>query len=204
MNGKRLLGIGFMALTLSVGSINLPGALAQENPGQGPPMENFIADFDKDKDGKVSGEEFPGPAEHFKDLDRNADGYVDESEAPNGPPAGGPDGGRFIGRLDKDGDKKVSQAEFKVEADELFGRLDKNKDGFIDYSEAPRRGPGHGRRGQEGGKRDFMADFDKDADGKVAKSEFDGPEKLFERLDRNGDGFVDETETPKGKGGQRG
>ena len=53
---------------------------------------------------------------------------------------------RFIRRLDKDGDGKVSQDEFDGPK-HRFPRLDKNGDGFIDKQEAPTRPP---RRGGEG------------------------------------------------------
>ena len=46
----------------------------------------FIQRFDKDGDGLVSREEFPGPKDHFTNLDVNKDDYIDASEAPKGPP----------------------------------------------------------------------------------------------------------------------
>ena len=42
----------------------------------------FIGKFDKNRDGKVSESEFPGPQEHFQEFDSNKDGYIDEKEAP--------------------------------------------------------------------------------------------------------------------------
>ncbi|WP_222705795.1 hypothetical protein [Salidesulfovibrio onnuriiensis] len=50
--------------------------------------------FDKNRDGRVSRAEFDGPSDHFDRLDRNKDGYIDEDEAPTGPPDGPPPGGR--------------------------------------------------------------------------------------------------------------
>jgi hypothetical protein len=47
---------------------------------------NFIERLDTDKDGKVSASEFDGPARHFKQLDKNNDGFLSEDEAPSGPP----------------------------------------------------------------------------------------------------------------------
>jgi len=54
-------------------------------PGGG----GFVARLDRDGDGRVSREEFDGPPEHFRVLDRNGDGYLTEDEAPHGPPPGG-------------------------------------------------------------------------------------------------------------------
>ena len=62
-----------------------------------------------------------------------------------------PSAAEFIKRLDKDGDGKVSKAEFDG-PDEHFTASDKNKDGYISEDEAPtgpppgQRGPGRGNR----------------------------------------------------------
>ena len=52
------------------------------------------------------------------------------------PQSGGRSAGRFIQRLDKDGDGKVSPTEFDGPA-ERFGDFDKNGDGFVSEDEAP-------------------------------------------------------------------
>ncbi|UCE54047.1 MAG: hypothetical protein JSV31_00985 [Desulfobacterales bacterium] len=41
----------------------------------------FIEKHDKDNDGKLSKDEFPGSDKAFNNLDKNQDGYVDKSEA---------------------------------------------------------------------------------------------------------------------------
>ena len=46
----------------------------------------WILHLDKDKDGKVSRSEFDGPPQHFNRFDKNRDGFINESEAPTGPP----------------------------------------------------------------------------------------------------------------------
>jgi Ca2+-binding EF-hand superfamily protein len=123
---------------------------AAEAP-QGPPPEgakpevemgtDFIADWDKDGDGKVSRDEYLGPPEHFDALDTNKDGFIDKSEAPQMPPAEGDEvmvekGQGFINDWDADGDGKVSADEY-TGPPENFQDLDTNKDGFIDKSEEP-------------------------------------------------------------------
>jgi hypothetical protein len=40
----------------------------------------FVAKFDKDKDGKLSAQEYTGP--HFSVYDRNGDGFIEPEEAP--------------------------------------------------------------------------------------------------------------------------
>jgi hypothetical protein len=54
---------------------------------------------------------------------------------------------RFIERLDRDGDGKISEAEFDGPADH-FGRLDRDGDGYLTEAEAPRHPPPGRPRGR--------------------------------------------------------
>ena len=71
------------------------GGTAEYRPG-GPRVEmiyvpqrgGFVDRLDHDGDGRVSREEFDGPANQFDILDRNRDGYLIESEAPPPPSQG--------------------------------------------------------------------------------------------------------------------
>lgn len=47
----------------------------------------FMRRSDSNKDGKVSRDEFTGPANRFDRLDKDGDGFITQSEAPQGPPA---------------------------------------------------------------------------------------------------------------------
>ena len=152
--------------------------------------------MDKDDDGKVSKEEFQGPAARFDRLDADKDGFITRREAAavraRGT-AGAPASGRprrLMGlatarfeELDADKDGKVSKEEYKGPAF-LFNGLDADKDGFITKKEAtpsgeavdtppvgPRRRPGTGT-GLAGVRFEAM---DKDDDGKVSKDEYQGP-----------------------------
>lgn len=129
-----------------------------EDERKAPHSGDFITRLDLDADGAVSLEEFDGPDEHFADLDRNGDGYIDADEAPSGPPPckrkgkkgernreRGSRGGSLIERLDQDGDGQVSQDEFDGPT-EHFERIDQNGDGYIDKAEASKRRPRRERK----------------------------------------------------------
>jgi len=108
----------------------------RENPPQG-----MIERHDRDADGKISRDEFPGPDEHFTRIDLDDDGFINQNEARQNPR---PEGqrGRVPGKFyedDRDGDGVVSRTEFSGPVDH-FERLDRNGDGTIQQSEA-RQGP---------------------------------------------------------------
>ena len=44
----------------------------------------------------------------------------------------------------------------------------------------------------EDGMRERIMQMDKDKDGRVSREEFDGEDAMFDRIDRNGDGFIDD------------
>lgn len=67
----------------------------------------------------------------------------------------------------------------------------------------PERGPGQGppddRPGPpQGGANPHFQNLDRNKDGKVSSSEFDGPRRHFREFDRNKDGYLSEDEFPKG------
>lgn len=121
---------------------------------------------------------------------------------------------RFIERHDLDKDGQVSRDEFKG-PEEHFTHFDKNNDGYISAEEAPTGPPpermgknremnrergmnGRNMNGKGTCRKDFIADFDKNNDGKVSKDEFPGPEEHFTRLDTDQDGYLSAEEAPKG------
>jgi hypothetical protein len=62
--------------------------MSERARGPGGQRPSFVQHLDRDGDGKVSPQEFDGPADQFPRLDRNHDGYLSEDEAP-APPGGG-------------------------------------------------------------------------------------------------------------------
>ena len=59
---------------------------AHRPPGGPPSGGQFVRRHDRDGDGKVSRKEFPGPDDHFRQFDKNRDGYLTGDEAPRRPP----------------------------------------------------------------------------------------------------------------------
>lgn len=53
--------------------------------GPGGQRPSFVQRLDRDGDGRISPQEFDGPADQFPILDRNHDGYLTEDEAPAPP-----------------------------------------------------------------------------------------------------------------------
>ncbi|HSH09281.1 MAG TPA: hypothetical protein VK995_02765 [Oceanipulchritudo sp.] len=80
-------------------------------------------------------------------------------------------------QMDKDGDGKVSHKEFVASRDRGFIRQDKNKDGFVDASEATNP--------------NFIKYSDADKDGKVSREEaVANAFKVAQNFDKDGDGVL--------------
>ena len=97
----------------------------------------------------------------------------------------------LIKKLDQDNDGRISKEEYLSTHTERFDRLDKNKDGYIDKSEAAKK-----RKMKA-----LIKRFDKDNDQKVSREEFPGPDEKFNSMDENKDGYIDKSEAMKGRKG---
>ena len=139
-----------------------------------------------------------------------------KAEKPKGP-GGGKGDGSFFRDMDKDGDKAISKAE-AGERWERLGKLDKDGDAKVTMQEmmgarpggpeggAPKGGPGV-PGGPQAGRGEFFKNADKNNDGKVSKDEV--PAEAWERLgklDKDSDGAVSKEEMAAmaGRGGPGG
>ena len=108
------------------------------------------------------------------------------------------DGEAADAEADEEGDDGDEQSEDSDEESEDKGAGRAMRGG----SEGMRgRGPGAGRGGGPGGARNAGGRFermDADGDGKLARTEFPGPDEMFDRLDENDDGGISQEEMQAG------
>ena len=184
-------------------------AYGQEDDGALRQARRIIAKKDRNGDGKLDAKELGVEAFVFDALDRNGDGFVDATELKSNRRGAAPakrDRGpaSLIQRLDKDGDGKISKAEFPEQSRLKFGRLDRNGDGFITKDEIPQGNQRGRRKKNEKQLREMatrlMKRHDKDGDGKLTAGELvtpgaDGQKGRarfnLKKSDKNGDGAID-------------
>ena len=161
---------------------------------------NALAQFDQDKDGLVSAEEYPGNDKAFKKADRNNDEQLEwkellrlaEKELEDiQKRMKSPGRYDFLNLFDINGDRQVTANEYDGPA-RAFRKYDENADGVVDYYEIyPDKRPDQmEQRGPEPEDLNVIATLDANDDGRVGRDEWKGSEAAWKRLDRNGDGWI--------------
>jgi Ca2+-binding EF-hand superfamily protein len=122
-------------VTLNTGCMMAARAVTQR-----PPDPTRIFDSaDTNGDGVITREEFHAARERaFTRLDRNGDGYIDKDDLPSRPGAGHSAKERLtqlVAQLDKDGDGRISKAEFVDGPTPLFDRADTDHNGELSRDE---------------------------------------------------------------------
>jgi len=136
--------------------------------------EAFMEMEDKNKDGKVSRDEFGGPPDDFDWFDKDKDGFIVLGEAPGGdnpPPPGGK--GEPAGGAKSTKGKGQASVQVPVDAKPLYGQ-------------------------------GFIKKFDFDTDGKVNHDEWEAIKPMtvyannhWPEFDKNNDGFITIDEAPE-------
>jgi Ca2+-binding EF-hand superfamily protein len=97
-----------------------------------------------------------------------------------------------IAQYDKDGDGKLTAHELGL-SESFFALLDRDGDGFVTGRElAPARPRRKGPEGARGG--NAVARLDADKDGRISRDEWKMRPEMFEKLDRDADGFLSNEE----------
>jgi Ca2+-binding EF-hand superfamily protein len=178
-------------IVLTLLAVPFPVA-AQEFRGRGSGEDVWKAlatKYDRNKDGRISTEEYSRGKEKFQALDRNADGALTASDFVRQDPSGGI-GPMFANRLvraaDTDGSGDVTSAEWKT----FLASLEVDEAGVIDAAKLRSRLPMPGRGGRQMPSRMLQA-IDRDSDGKLELVDL---EALFVSLDRNKSGVIEASE----------
>ncbi|MHC4848366.1 MAG: EF-hand domain-containing protein [Planctomycetota bacterium] len=162
------------------------------------PSEALFRRMDTDGDKRITKEEWKLNPELFARFDANGDGAISADEVmpadQRQPMRGGDGGGAFLRRFDKNGDGAIDAKEFPNER--RFAAMDRDGDGVLTKDEIEQAFDKQDRER----KMSFVERYDRDRDGKVTREEFTGPAKLFDKLDKNADGVIDESEGQSKKG----
>ena len=114
----------------------------------------------------------------------------------------GNDPDQHFQKMDTNGDGKISRPEHAAGAKKMFAECDANKDGSVTAAEMD---ASTALKGEKPGKNDKTSaekiqEFDQNGDGKLSVAEHGaGSEKMFARMDKDGDGFLSKEECEEGQ-----
>jgi Ca2+-binding EF-hand superfamily protein len=159
--------------------------------------------FDKNKDGLVQKDEYPGDQVKFRSFDRNKDdalsphellAMAEEEIADIRKKMKSPNRSDFLLLFDADRSNDVTADEYDGPMD-AFRKYDKDGNGTVSYDELyPELMMERMKREEDTARKPEDANIlellDKNRDGKVSRDEFKGTDDAWKRLDRNSDGVI--------------
>ena len=119
----------------------------------------------------------------------------------------GHDGEKAFKKMDSDGDGKVTRTEHAAGAQQMFTKCDTNSDGIVTAAEMDAamaaKDDKHDKHDKKGKHHRTSADkireIDSNNDGQLTLAEHNaGAEKMFAKMDKNGDGVLSEDECEEG------
>jgi Ca2+-binding EF-hand superfamily protein len=148
--------------------------------------ENFSR-LDRDRDGRVSQQEWYYDWEAFRRVDRNRDGVLSRPEF-LGEDAADDDRDDRFDAIDTDHDKRITRGEWHGSRD-AFQWLDRDGDGVLTRAEVV---------GEEGPSRNLFDLLDLDRNGQLTLNEWRWSKASFDRRDANGNGHLERAELASG------
>jgi Ca2+-binding EF-hand superfamily protein len=145
-------------------------------------FDRLLKRGDASGDGKLDAEELRALGEKVRKLGGGAGGQANRQR---------------LRAMDADGDGVVTREEYQGPA-ALFERLDADEDGVLRGGELRAAAPAAGAAAMT-----RVRAMDRDGDGRVTREEFSGRPQLFERLDSNKDGVIDDQDR-QARGGRPG
>ena len=158
-----------------------------------PSRDAKFRDWDRDGNGSLSRDEYPGHPGNFRALDTDNDGVLSIAEFQHRGGAGAPSAGGVLSdefaAKDHDGSGTISRGEWPDAWE--FDRRDHNRDGVLTRDEYfnPRAA---------GGRDDEFRRLDTDNDGVIARGEWRGRPSAFDALDTNRNGVLTRDEYARG------
>lgn len=168
------------------------GDRAEEAPA--PNRDAKFRDWDRDGNGTLSRDEYPGHPGNFRALDTDNDGALSVEEfhhraGGGAPPSGGVLSEEFAAK-DHDGSGTISRGEWPDTWE--FDRRDHNRDGVLTRDEyfTPRT---------PGVRDDEFRRLDSDHDGVITRGEWRGRPSAFDAMDGNRNGVITRDEYARGR-----